>query len=114
VFVFAITQISTLLVRDLTWPGFGRAFLVLALVWWAWSAFVWTANADDPNSGAVRAVLLIATVLIFITALALPQAYAAGAVLFAAAYTLVRLLHLTLYADVWRRGHASLRSILGF
>jgi low temperature requirement protein LtrA len=114
VFVFAVTQISTLLVRDLTWAGFGRAFLVMALVWWAWSAFVWTANADDPNSGAVRGVLLLATVLIFITALALPQAYGAGAVLFAAAYTVVRLLHLALYADVWRRGHASFRAIIGF
>jgi len=109
-----VTQISTLLVRDLTWAGFGRAFLAMALVWWAWSAFVWTANADDPNSGAVRAVLLLATVLIFITALALPQAYAAGALLFAVTYTIVRLLHLALYVDVWRRGHASFRSIVGF
>jgi low temperature requirement protein LtrA len=114
VFVFAVTQISTLLVRDLTWAGFARSFLVMALVWWAWSAFVWTANADDPNSGAVRAVLLLATVLIFITALALPQAYSAGALLFAATYTVVRLLHLALYVNVWRRGHASFRSIVGF
>jgi low temperature requirement protein LtrA len=114
VFVFAVTQISTLLVRDLTWPGLGRAFLVLALVWWAWSGFVWTANADDPNSGSVRAVLLLATVLIFITALALPHAYGSGAVLFAIAYTVVRLLHLALYVDVWRRGHASFSAIAGF
>ena len=27
--------------RDLTRPGFGRGMLVLALVWWAWSAYVW-------------------------------------------------------------------------
>jgi low temperature requirement protein LtrA len=32
VFVFAITQVTTLLWRDLTWAGFGRAMLVLALV----------------------------------------------------------------------------------
>ena len=114
VFVFAVTQISTLLVRDLTWPGLGRAFLVMALVWWAWSGFVWTANADDPNSGSVRAALLLATVLIFITALALPHAFGSGALLFAAAYTIVRLLHLALYADVWRRGHASFSAIAGF
>ena len=41
VFVFAITQVTTLMWRDLTsprgltWGGFGRAMLVLALVWWA-------------------------------------------------------------------------------
>ena len=46
VFVFAITQVTTMLWRDLTWRGFGRAMLVLALVWWAWSAYVWAANAQ--------------------------------------------------------------------
>ena len=114
VFVFAVTQISTLLTGDLTWAGFGRALLVMALMWWAWSGFVWTANADDPDSGSVRAVLLLATVLIFITALALPHAYAGGSVLFAVSYTAVRLLHLGLYMDVWRRGLASFRAIAGF
>jgi len=48
--VFAITQVTTLLWRDLTWKGFGRAMLVLALVWWAWSAFVWAANAQVADS----------------------------------------------------------------
>jgi low temperature requirement protein LtrA len=114
VFVFAVTQVSTLLVHDLTWPGLARALLVMALVWWAWSAFVWTANADDPSSGSVRGVLLVATVLIFITGLATPQAFGAGAVIFAVSYAIVRLLHLALYADLWRRGLASLRAILGF
>ena len=32
VFVFAITQVTTLLWRELTWRGFGRAMLVLALL----------------------------------------------------------------------------------
>ena len=35
VFVFAITQVTTLLLRDLSWAGFERSMLVLALVWWA-------------------------------------------------------------------------------
>jgi low temperature requirement protein LtrA len=88
--------------------------LVLALVWWAWSAFVWAANADDPASVTLRAVLLLATLLIFIAALALPQAYGTGSVIFAVAYAAVRLLHLALYADVSRRGQAAFRAIAGF
>jgi len=114
VFVFAVTQVSTLLARDLTWSGLGRAILVMALVWWAWSAFVWAANADDPTSGTLRAVLLFGALLIFIAALALPSAYGDGAVVFAVAYTIVRLLHLALYADVSHRGHAAFRAIAGF
>src|ERR687888_2463520 len=70
VFVFAVTQVSTLLVHDLSWAGLGRSMLVLALVWWAWSAFVWAANAEEPGSPVLRAVLLVAMVLIFITGLA--------------------------------------------
>jgi low temperature requirement protein LtrA len=88
--------------------------LVLALVWWAWSAFVWAANAEADDSRALSAILLGATVLIFIAGLALPQAFGSEALLFAVSYALVRLLHLALYADASRRGHASWAAIAGF
>jgi low temperature requirement protein LtrA len=114
VFVFAITQVTTLLSHDLTWPGFGRGMLVLALVWWAWSAFVWAANAQDPSARSLRALLLGAMVLIFVSGLALPRAFGAEGTLFAVTYAGVRGLHLALYADASRRGNASWRAIAGF
>ncbi len=114
VFVFAITQVTSLLSHDLSWPGFGRSMLVLALVWWAWSAFVWAANAQDADSVVLRAVLLSALVLVFIVGLALPRAYRDAAPLFTCAYAGVRLLHLALYADASRRGNASWRVIGSF
>jgi low temperature requirement protein LtrA len=114
VFVFAVTQVSTLLADDVSWTGFGRAMLVLALVWWAWSAFVWSTNAQDPDSGMLRGVLLLATLLIFLVGLALPQAFGSDGLVFALAYTGVRLLHLALYVDATRRGNASLSAISGF
>jgi low temperature requirement protein LtrA len=114
VFVFAVTQVSTLLYHDLTWAGFGRALLILALVWWAWSAFVWATNAHDPNHPTVRAVLFAAMVLVFIVALAVPEAFGAEATVFVLAYAGVRFLHLGLYVDASRRGNASLAAIAGF
>ena len=75
VFVFAITQVGTLLSNQLTWDGFGRSMLVLALVWWAWSAFVWVANAEDAESPVFLLTLLAALVLIFISGLAIPHAF---------------------------------------
>jgi low temperature requirement protein LtrA len=114
VFAFAITRVTTLLLGNLSWRGFGHAMLILALVWWAWSAFVWVTNAHDPNSPAFRAVLLIATALIFVTGLAVPHAFGANATLFAASYAGVRMLHLGLYVDASRRGNASLGAIAGF
>jgi low temperature requirement protein LtrA len=114
VFVFAVTQVTTLLSRDLSWSGFGHGMLVLALVWWAWSAYVWAANAEQEESRVLRAVLLLGTVLIFIAGLSLPHAFGDRATLFAGSYAGVRLLHLALYAHASRRGRASWSAIAGF
>ena len=66
--------------------------LVLALIWWAWSAFVWAANAHDTGSPTLRVALLLAmVVLIFIAGLAVPEAFGPEATLFAVTYAGVRL-----------------------
>ena len=114
VFVFAITQVTTLLGHQLSWAGFGRSMLVLALVWWAWSAFVWAANAQAAESGTLRLALLVSMVLIFVTGLAVPGAFGSEATLFALTYAGVRFIHLGLYADASRRGNASWAAIAGF
>jgi low temperature requirement protein LtrA len=114
VFVFAVTQVTTLLSRDLSWAGLGRSLLALALMWWAWSAFVWAANAEDEDSPLLRASLLLGMVLIFITGLALPRSFGDEGTLFAATYAAVRFLHLALYASASRRGNASWSAISGF
>jgi low temperature requirement protein LtrA len=114
VFVFAVTQVTALISHELTWAGLGRGMLVLALVWWAWAAFVWAANAQDTGAPTLRLFLLLAMVLTFVAGLALPHAYEDEAPVFAIAYAGVRLLHLALYADASRRGNASWRAIAGF
>jgi low temperature requirement protein LtrA len=114
VFVFAVTEVSSLMSHDLTWGWFARSMLVLALVWWAWSAFVWAANAQNATSGAVRACLLISTAVIFITGLSVPGAFGRDGTVFAVSYAIVRFLHLALYADASRQGNASWSAIAGF
>jgi low temperature requirement protein LtrA len=114
VFVFAVTQVTSLLSHDLTWTGLGHGLLVLALVWWAWSAFVWAANAELETSRALRLVLLLGMVLTFVTGLSLPHAFGDRATLFACSYAGVRMLHLALYAHAARRGSASWSAIVGF
>jgi low temperature requirement protein LtrA len=114
VFVFAVTQTTTLIAKHLTWTGLLHGLIVLALVWWAWSAFVWAANAEDEQSRALRGILLLAMVLEFVAGLALPSAFDAHATLFALSYTGVRLLHLAMYAHAARRGNAQWSAIVGF
>jgi low temperature requirement protein LtrA len=114
VFVFTVTQVTALLAHRQSWGAFAEGMLLLALVWWAWSAFVWAANAEPDDSNALRTYLLCGTVLIFIVGLALPQAFGREGALFAVAYALVRMLHLALYVDASRQGNAARSAIVGF
>jgi low temperature requirement protein LtrA len=114
VFVFAVTQVTTFLSDDLTWSGFGHGMLLLALVWWAWSAYVWAANAEQEDSRVLRGVLMLGMVFIFIAGLSLPHAFGDSATLFTCTYACVRLLHLALYTHASRRGRAAWSGIVGF
>jgi len=113
-FVFAITQVTHFLLFHLTWGGFLRGMILLALIWWAWSAFVWAANAQAEDSATMQLALLASLVLIFLAGIAVPDAFGAEATLFAFTYCGVRLIHLGLYVDASRRGNASWEAIAGF
>lgn len=103
VFVFALTQVTTLLADDLTWLGMLRGFAVLAAIWWAWVGFSWLTNSiridDDVTS---RLVMLVTMAVMLVVGLAAPQAFGAYSILFGAAYLVVRLLHIALYAVTTR------------
>jgi low temperature requirement protein LtrA len=102
VFVFAFTQVTSLLVDDPTWGGVLRGMLVLAALWWAWVAFAWLTSAIDVDEGGVRLAMLAATATMLAVGLAVRGAFADDAVLFGVAYLVVRLLHLVLSAIVGR------------
>ena len=96
VFVFAITQVTSLLAGDPTWGGVLRGMLVLAALWWAWTVYAWLSSALDVDEGGVRLAMLTSMGAMFGVALAVPGAFGDDAVLFGVAYFLVRLLHLVL------------------
>ena len=52
IFVFAITQVTGLVVEDLTWAGLVKGLLVLGVLWWAWAAYAWLTNTIDPEEGS--------------------------------------------------------------
>ncbi len=102
VFVFAFTQVTSLLVDDPTWGGVLRGMLVLAALWWAWSGYAWLTSTIDVDEGGVRLAMLAAMAAMFGVALAVPGAFEDDGVVFGVAYLLVRVLHLALYAIVSR------------
>ena len=97
VFVFAITQVTTMLAADPTWAGLARGMLVFSALWWAWAAFSWLTNSVDAEEGATRAAMIAAMAAALVASLAVPGAFGDEALLFALAYTALRLLHIVVY-----------------
>jgi low temperature requirement protein LtrA len=114
VFVFAITQVTSLMAADPTWAGIGRGLLVLAAVWWAWTAYAWLTNALEPEDVSVRLAMFAAMAAMLVVALAVPEAFGADGVLFGLAYFAVRVIHVALYAIAGKGDPDLLGAVLRF
>jgi low temperature requirement protein LtrA len=114
VVVFAFTQVTQLMSRDLTWRGIGHGLLVLAAIWWAWTGYAWLTNALEPEEGSVRAGMFAAMAAMLIAALAVPGAFGDDAIVFGVAYAIVRALNLLLDAMAGKREPDLFQAIRGF
>ncbi|MFI0371399.1 low temperature requirement protein A [Actinomadura sp. 1N219] len=104
VFVFAITQLSHLLLDHLTVRGAAETLLLLLAVWWAWMYTCWTTNWFSPDHPAVRLMLVAVMVAGLFMAAMLPGAFGDKAMWFAAAYVAIQVGR-TLIVVVWTWGH---------
>jgi low temperature requirement protein LtrA len=114
VFVFAITQVTSLITHEPTWLGALRGMLVLAAVWWAWNSFSWLTSGSNVDEGGVRLAILATTMLMLAVALAVPRAFERDAVLFSIAYFLVRVMHVVLSLIVSRDDPSGRDTMLRF
>jgi low temperature requirement protein LtrA len=99
VFAFAVTQVSHLLLADLSWTGGGRALLALIVVWWAWNYTVWVTSEVDLAPILVRLLFLAMMLASLAMAVAVPEAFGRYGLLFAGSYVAIktgRLLFLTI------------------
>jgi low temperature requirement protein LtrA len=112
VFVFAFTQVTSLMSSDPTWGGILRGMLVLGALWWAWAAYAWLTNTLNPEEGAVRLAVFVVMGAMLIAALAVPEAFGDHGVLFGVAYLVVRAMHLALYALAGRGDRDLLGAVL--
>jgi low temperature requirement protein LtrA len=114
VFVFGLTQVTTMLSGDPTWGGLLRGVLVLGAIWWAWAAYAWLTNTLNPEEGIVRIAMFGVMAAMLIAALAVPEAFDEHGVIFGVAYLIVRAMHLALYALAARGDHDLLGAVLRF
>jgi low temperature requirement protein LtrA len=111
VFVFSLTQVTSLMSADLSARGILRGMLVLALLWWCWVGYAWLGNVVQAEEGLGRAAMFSAMAAMFVMALAVPEAFddrpggLAGPVVVAFAYLAVRLLHLAMFWLAARTEH---------
>src|SRR5215210_191083 len=89
VYVFAVTQLSHLLLGHPT-PGgaLGTLFLLL-VVWRAWVDTTWVTNWFDPDRLPVRLLLVALMLVSLVMSVAIPEAFGAGGLMFALAYVTI-------------------------
>lgn len=97
VFVLAVTQCTALAAAQPTWAGIARGMLVLAVLWWAWTAYAWLTSVIDPEEDATRLTMFAAMAAMLVASLCVPQAFGDLALTFAFAYAAVRIIQIVLF-----------------
>ena len=106
VFVFALTQVTALMAADGDARGLFRGFILLALLWFAWTSFAWLGNQAKADEGLLRFAMVLTMGALFLVALAIPESFddrpggLYGPLVLAAAYVGVRLIHVGIYLVV--------------
>ncbi|WP_406815052.1 low temperature requirement protein A [Mycobacterium sp. M23085] len=109
VFTFAMSQVTQLMLHDLTPAGFGRAALALLAVWWAWVGYTWLINTFDTANVWHETIIIAAMAAMLVAAAALPTAFGSGALVFAIALLVVRLIHVVKFVVYSSHEDAGLR-----
>ena len=74
VFVFAVTQLTSLLVGEPTVAGLGRVVLIFGNLWWIYGGYAWLTNAVPPREPVLRLLMLAGMGGFLVVALAIPTA----------------------------------------
>ena len=109
VFVLALTQCTALMAATPTWEGLAQGLLVIGVLWWSWGGYAWLTSVLNPDEGVVRIAMFAAMAALLVAALCVPEAFGDAAFLFVAAYGVVRIAHIVLFA-IPSRGDAALRA----
>jgi low temperature requirement protein LtrA len=90
VYVFAITQLSHLLLDHPTVGGALETLFLLLVVWWAWQYTTWFTNWFDPDALPVRLMLSAVMLASLVMSVAIPEAFGERGLMFALAYVAIQ------------------------
>lgn len=113
VFVFTVTQLTHLLLHDMSWLGLAQTALILGLIWWMYSGFAWLTNEVAPTSTIRRTMLFCGMAAFLVIALAIPQAFGSSGVAFGVGYLAIITIHLTVIVVSGGQGAVSVMRKIG-
>jgi low temperature requirement protein LtrA len=90
VYVFAVTQLSHLVLDHLSVRGVLETLMLLLAVWWAWVYTAWFTNWFDPDRLPVRLVLVAVMLASLLMSVAIPEAFGERGLMFALAYVAIQ------------------------
>jgi low temperature requirement protein LtrA len=99
VFVFAVTQLTSVLVGELSPLGLLQVVAMFGVMWWIYSGYAWLTNTLSPTTTTRRLLLLIGMAGFLIMALATPRAFEDTGVAWGIGYLIVVLVHAGLYVQ---------------
>lgn len=91
VFVFAITQVSHLLLHHYDLKGALHSGLVVLAVWWVWVYTTWVMNRLDPEQPRVRAMLFAMMIAGLFLSMSIPEAFGERGWVFGLAFAAMQL-----------------------
>src|SRR6478736_2242448 len=75
VFVYAVTAVSDSVVHRLDLVGLVQGMVLMALVWFAWSAYAWLGNQARADEGPLRISMFLAMAGFYVVALTIHEAF---------------------------------------
>jgi low temperature requirement protein LtrA len=99
VFVFTITQLTTLLFRHPSGAGLGQVAVLFANLWWMYGGYAWLTNAVPPRRASQQVLLLCGMAGFLIVAIAIPDAFSTTGVAFGVGYLVATLVHAGLFLE---------------
>jgi low temperature requirement protein LtrA len=99
VFVFTLTQLTTVLFESPNGRGLLEVVLMLVVIWWMYGGYAWLTNAVRADTASRRLLLFAAMGAYFVLALSVPKAFDGAGLAFGIAYLLIVLIHAALFTQ---------------
>src|SRR5215212_14795 len=93
VFVFTVTQLTSVLFEEPNGRGLLQVVLMLGVIWWMYGGYAWLTNAVTAHTTVRRLLLLGGMGGYFVVSLAVPDAFSGSGLAFGVGYLVVVAVH---------------------